>query len=299
MITQEQIDQFHRDGFLALRGIFPGAEIEALRRASEPIIAEGTAFEGAGHNYHKSPDGSRIYWGTAPVQDRSESFRAAAAKPELLEAIGQCLGHPFLPVNAALVTKLPSNGAPVKWHQDPPYQEEKRGETFGIPNFTVDIYLDRSTLENSCLWGIAGHHLAGHVDLARYSQEELFARAHPLEMEPGDVLFHSLSSPHGSAGNQSAKIRRILYFHFMCREVAGDGYPQWKYPEAVEARKLAESYVALRRGEASPYIRIGDDGFEFTGAPKTPPWHWRSLVAAIAPEEKQRLRAVTEGRIAA
>lgn len=292
MITQTQIDSFHRDGFLVIRKVFPESELETLRKAAGPIIEEGVSFRGTGHNYHEKPDGSRVYWGSAPVQNRSEDFRAAAARPDLLEAVGQCIGHAFLPINAALVTKLVSNGAPVRWHQDPPYNKPQRTRTFEIPNFTADIYLDRATVENSCLWGIPGCHLAGHVDLGRYSQEELFAKGHPIEMEAGDVLFHSLSSPHGSASNQSQNIRRILYIHFMGKEVTEDGYPEWTYPAPPEARKLAGSYLELRKDRPSPHIEVTDEGFFFSGAPSTPPRHWKKLMDAVSEEERERVRSL-------
>jgi hypothetical protein len=109
------------------------------------------------------------------------------------------------------------------------------------------------------------------------------------------VLFHALSSPHGSAGNQSQNIRRILYIHFMAREVTEDGYPEWKYPPAAEARELAISYQALRNDTPSPAIGICDEGFVFTGAPGTPSWHWRTLISSLTLPEAERLRAVLAG----
>jgi hypothetical protein len=88
MINQSQIDAFHRDGFLLLRGMFIVDEIEMLRLAAQPIIHEGMSFQGTGHNYHYNADGTRMYWGTAPVHGRRlmRSLQACVFQPHCLAA---------------------------------------------------------------------------------------------------------------------------------------------------------------------------------------------------------------------
>ena len=84
--------------------------------------------------------------------ERYAAFRMATVNPNLLAAVGQCLGYPFMPINDSLVVKLPRSGVDIRWHQDPPYEgPDGRAETFGIPNFDCDIYLDSATIENGCL----------------------------------------------------------------------------------------------------------------------------------------------------
>ena len=74
-----------------------------------------------------------------------------------LDMSGQCTGHPFLPINDSFVCKLPGGDVPIGWHQDPPCCiEPLREVTFSIPNFDTDIYLDDSTIENGCVWGLPG-----------------------------------------------------------------------------------------------------------------------------------------------
>ena len=43
-------------------------------------------------------------------------------------------------------------------------------------------------------------------------------------MEPGDVLFHALSTPHGSRVNTSDSMRRVFYVHYLAEDVYQDGY---------------------------------------------------------------------------
>jgi phytanoyl-CoA hydroxylase len=187
MITDEQIGQFHRDGVLTLRGVFDREQLRALQRAADEVTAEAVAGRGVGHGY-REVDGRRQYYRTDGVLwDRDAAFRMATVNPLLLSAVGQCLGHPFMPINDSLVVKLPRSGVAIRWHQDPPYEgPEGVPDTFGIPNFDCDIYLDEATIENGCLFGLAGYHLAGHVEVERFAEEELYERSDAVRAGPAE-----------------------------------------------------------------------------------------------------------------
>lgn len=304
MLTQEQIAQFHRDGFIRIPQLFQGAELEALRAAAEQVQNEANEGRGEHHAYRTQPDGRKVYYRSERMWDRQPIFKAVTVKPELLTAIGQCVGHPFLPINDSFVCKLPHGDVPIGWHQDPPCgSEPTRTVTYPVPNFDTDIYLDDSTVENGCVWGIPGHHLVGHVDMKPYSQEDLFNRmgAVPMEMKAGDVLFHALSAPHGSVGNRTSSIRRIFYVHYMAKEVLEDGYSRWmsglRACFTPEGLKYVESMLAARRDlgysgtEGSP-ARFGETGFTVHGVPGTPPHHWGDLVKSMPEDETARKKAL-------
>ena len=228
MLVQEQIDRFHRDGFLVIPQLFSGKELELLRQAAQRVQQEGGARLGSGHLYHTDGDGAQVYFRSERMWDRDPIFRAVTVNPDLLSAVGQCIGHSFFPFNNAFVCKLPNGNVPVLWHQDPPYWSKppltpkytsvwELESTFEIPNFVADIYLDHSTVDNGCVWGLPEHHLVGHVQLTRLNEDRLF-ESHgtiALEMEPGDVLFHALSAPHGSRGNLKETTRRVVYLQYV------------------------------------------------------------------------------------
>ncbi|HLV79058.1 MAG TPA: phytanoyl-CoA dioxygenase family protein [Chthonomonadaceae bacterium] len=295
MLTQEQIAFFHANGFLIMRGGFQGEELRRLTEAVDAVQAEGEARRGEGHLYAPGPDGKEVYWRTEQMWARGDIFQAVTVKPELLENIGQCIGQAFFPWNDSLVVKLARQGAAVRWHQDPPYSDPSRHSTFPIPNFTTDIYLDHSGPDNGCVWAIPGRHLAGHVDLTAYSAEDLFTRcgAQPIEMEAGDVLFHALSTPHGSQPNLSGRQRRIFYVHYLAEEVYQDAYghtgeawvkskPGW----GAERKAMVEQMIAARgRLGWKSYADTGtlqwvEGGFTFTGQPSSPPAYWGLLAAS-------------------
>jgi phytanoyl-CoA hydroxylase len=301
MLNQEQIDFFHREGYLIMRGLITGRELEMLRDAVDVVQAEGVAHAGSGHLYYKNPDGSDTYWRSEQMWQRGDIFQSVTVHPDLLENIGQCVGQSFFPWNDSLVVKLASSGAPVPWHQDPPYKHAQRDSTYPVPNFTTDIYLDHSGPENGCVWAIHGHHLVGHVDLASRSEEELFDLAVPLEMEPGDVLFHCLSTPHGSRPNRSGRQRRIFYVHYLADEVYHDGYVKepWAHKKPgwnEQRRALIDSMIDRRREmgwedpTARPTLKRVEGGFDFIGQPKTPPRHWEELAAQIPPATRLAMK---------
>lgn len=322
MLTQDQIDQFHRDGFLPVSGVFSTEEVNRLREAAEAVQTDGIAARGDGHGY-REVNGTKQYYRTDGVLwDREPAFRETTVHPDLLAAVGQCLGRPFMPVNNSLVVKMPKSGVAIPWHQDPPYLSrtgwcdgrvgpEPRAETYPIPNFDCDIYLDPATLENGCLYAIAGHHLVGHVDIDRFTQDELFEHplSAPLEMEPGDVLLHAVTAPHGSRPNESDGMRRIFYIHFMARAVMVELYESWFADGVDGARGFGQDALdraqrmlddrrsaglALPGGDASP-VTLTPDGFTFTGAPGTLPDHWARLAAAISPETAKARKNLTLG----
>lgn len=230
--------------------------------------------------------------------------------PWLLECIGQLFGHPFLPMNDSMVCKLPGGKVPVEWHQDPPYQGAAGfATTFGVPNFDVDIYLDETDEQNGCLWVIPEHHLVGKVDVERFGEEDLYHnhRAVAMHMQPGDVGLHALSAPHGSRGNTSGKLRRVLFFHYVTREVYDACYSGWMTHNggfSAEGKAFVRNMLDVRSslgfsGIEGRAIEWTDEGFVFTGSPGTPPFHWRDLIGAMPAEEmeqKRRLAWFASGR---
>ncbi|HZT40727.1 MAG TPA: phytanoyl-CoA dioxygenase family protein [Chthonomonadaceae bacterium] len=307
MLTQEQIAFFHANGYLIMRGVFQGEELRCLIEAVDAVQAEGEARRGKGHLYTPGPDGKDVYWRSEQMWARGDVFQAVTVKPALMENIGQCIGQAFYPWNDSLVVKIARQGAAVRWHQDPPYSDPRRHTTFPIPNFTTDIYLDHSGPDNGCVWAIPGRHLVGHVDLADLSAEDLFTHygAQPIEMEAGDVLFHALSTPHGSQPNLSDRQRRIFYIHYLAEEAYQDAYAhtgeEWvksKPGWGAERESLVRGMIAARERlgwdsyTETGTLHLGEGGFTFLGEPVSPPAYWGHLTASLPSAERARLKTL-------
>jgi hypothetical protein len=243
---------------------------------------------------------------------RDAVFRAVTVNPELLENIGQCIGQAFYPWNDSLVVKMPNGGAAVGWHQDPPYGDPARTITHAVPNFTTDIYLDHATRANGCVWAIPRHHLVGHVPLAGRDQEALFTHplAVPIEMEPGDVLFHALSTPHGSPVNRTREVRRTFYVHYLAEEVRRDAYGSpngWAAAKGGwdDARRQRLSGMIADRAALGLDPAVNErcpltaDGFAPDAALGFEPRAWDARASGITAERRAAMRALERPQAAA
>ena len=149
----------------------------------------------------------------------------------------------------------------------------------------------------------------GHVEVENYSEEMLFDElgAVPIELGPGDVSFHCLSAPHGSAGNRTGDLRRTFYVHYMNAEVQKECYGHLGYVQQLEkerglfdaralaaAQKMIDARLNLGYGGLEGNdVRLMEEGFEFTGEPRTPPRHWGPLIAAMSEDEIRRKKSLT------
>ena len=157
--------------------------------------------------------------------------------------------------------------------------------------------------------GDSGHHLVGHVEVENYSEDALFDElgAVPVEMEPGDVSFHCISAPHGSAGNRTGDLRRTFYIHYLNAETQYQCYGQKDRIQKLEdrqglfdARALAavQKMIDTRKelgygGLEGSSLRLDEEGFEFAGEPRTPARHWGTLIAAMSEDEIRRKKSLT------
>ena len=117
-----------------------------------------------------------------------------------------------------LIDKAPNTDTPTPWHQDQAYWMP------GMPDrrsVSCWLALDRTTLENGCLWFVPGSHRQP-VRRHRYSGET----SHALETDasegegvacplaPGSATFHDGGTLHYSRGNSTSTRRRALIANF-------------------------------------------------------------------------------------
>lgn len=280
MLTDQQVQSFHDNGFLVMKGLLPPEEIDRLRsaadrlqeRAMAAISDEAYLADAKRLNkdwiehpedhfvYREKPDGRLSFHRIERMFTQDPAFARVAMDPRLLENVWQALGErPFWPRGGSLVVKLPHEGAAVRWHQDIPYlywssgghPSHGRPATHPVPNFTTDIYLEPSTEDNGCLWALPGTHKHGSVDVDQLVAEHGFdlPGAVPLVAEPGDVVFHHVAVVHGSPANRSATTRRTFYIHYMNDATVADAYSDW--PDLLSAEQAVEFWGARLSGRIS------------------------------------------------
>ena len=200
-LTQQQIDAYGRDGFLAPVDIY--SEDEATRLRAELEHAEATwpeAFEGAARNNAHF---------TMIVLD--EIVHNAA----LVDAVEDLIGPDILNYGTVLFIKEANDPGYVSWHQDARYMALE--PHVGV---TAWLALSPSNAESGCMRMIPGSHRDGmreHADT--FGEDNILTRGQEIDdvdetkaveiaLRPGQASFHSQRTIHSSAPNNSAD-RRI------------------------------------------------------------------------------------------
>ena len=154
-LTPEQLEQFDREGYLFLPGLFTPQEAALLKEEAENIyqldrdevwreksgIAR-TAF--AAHTYN-------------------EAHRRLGAHPRLIGPIHQILDGPVYMHQYKINAKAPFDGEVWQWHQD--YGTWARDDEMPEPRaMNISVFLDDVTAANGPLLFIPGSHKKGVVD---------------------------------------------------------------------------------------------------------------------------------------
>src|SRR5580698_9051787 len=207
-ITEQQVQQYHEDGYLLVRGLLSPAEIDLLgRTAREDRVLDQHSFgkaDGEGGTVRLSlwnHPGDSVYGMVA----RSESVVGAAEK---------ILGGEVYHYHSKMIMKDAKVGGAWAWHQDYGYWYQNGVLT---PNLcSVSIAVDAATRENGCMQVLKGSHQMGRVDHvlsgdqagADMERVREAMKRYPLVycvMKPGDALFFHANLLHASARNESDK----------------------------------------------------------------------------------------------
>ncbi|MEM6422648.1 MAG: phytanoyl-CoA dioxygenase family protein, partial [Pseudomonadota bacterium] len=202
-LSADQIEAFHRDGFLCPVDIFTTAEAEALRAAYEgdERSAPATLPRSAGDYFMASP------------HLVMQTPRRIATDPRILDAVESLLGPDLLLWDTAYFTKEPGSEKVVTWHQDLTYWG--MGET--DHEVTVWVALSPATAQSGCMRFVAGSHktaLQPHRET--FADDNILSRGQEIAveveeaeavvaaLEPGQASIHHGQVFHASGPNRSA-----------------------------------------------------------------------------------------------
>jgi phytanoyl-CoA hydroxylase len=145
------------------------------------------------------------------VQFQSAAFSRLLVNDKLTGVAADIVGPNVQLHHTKVFIKPPEKGSPFPMHQDAPFfPHERHSMIAGI------IHFDESTIEKGCVRVVPGSHKLGllphipdggwHLPLGDYRVED----ATPIEAQPGDALFFSYLTIHGSGVNESAEARTTL-----------------------------------------------------------------------------------------
>ncbi len=243
-LTDQQLGDFRRDGYVVVRGTFDAAEMGRIDTWARELAA---LPEKVGRHW--------VYWENSLIEpDRKIVTRIENISPfhsgfaELSQALkapaGQLLGDDAVLFKEKINFKMPG-GDGLKPHQDSQAGWDAYAKLF----VTVLVSIDEATKENGCLKVAAGEHQRGLFrGWAPLTEDDMAGMDFTIcPTRPGDLVFIDSYTPHGSEPNMSDTVRR-LYFATYNRVSDGDHLARYyadkrkSYPPDVE-REPGREYV--------------------------------------------------------
>ena len=212
-ISPEQIEAFHRDGYVLIPELFDTEEVDILlttARADAAIQEHAKDIEDA------SGKKSKLTLWNHPGDD---VFGLVGRCNRVVNTAETLLDDEVYHYHSKLSMKEPNVGGAWEWHQDYGYWYDN-GCLF--PDMlSCMIALDPSTKENGCMQVLKGSQKTGRVNHGVYGEqsgadpervEEIKGACELVycEMNPGDAFFFHGNTLHCSAPNESDNPRWVL-----------------------------------------------------------------------------------------
>jgi len=218
-LTDQQLDEFDREGWLYLPQVFDADEIAVLQAEAQRIFAMQR------QEVFREKDGKTARTAFA-AHTYNEAYRRLGRHPRLVGPVMQLLGGHVYMHQFKINAKAAFNGDVWQWHQD--YGTWKRDDDMPEPRaMNIALFLEDVTEFNGALMFIPRSHKkgtleAGH-DLKTTSyplwtiDEDTIRRlvaeggiVAPKGPAGGIIMFHS-NLVHGSPSNMSPFDRTIVY----------------------------------------------------------------------------------------
>jgi non-heme Fe2+,alpha-ketoglutarate-dependent halogenase len=215
VLSQQQIDQFNRDGNLIGIRIFNDEEITELRRYFDALLEKVIA---AGGDSYSISTAHRKY---GRVYD-------LLTHQKIVTLVTDLLGENVIGWGSHFFCKMPHDGKAVAWHQDASYWPLTPSKAI-----TVWLAIDDADCENACMRYIPGSHHSGHLTYRKSIDDEgnvldqtvenaeQFGKPVDVELKAGEIAIHSDLLLHGSDANESDRRRCALTLRYCTADVQG------------------------------------------------------------------------------
>jgi ectoine hydroxylase len=244
-MTADELTQFHRDGFLIVRGLFSRLEIDAIISAAQSdheLMNRAEIFVDANGMSTKA---SRL---NTPGDD---IYGCVMRCRRMVETMERVLEGEVYHWHSKIMLKEPLVGGAWEWHQDYGYWYENNFCLYPLMA-ACSISLDQAVKANGCLQVLRGSHTMGRIDHGRVSGQmgadltrvnEAMKR-HDLvylETDPGDAVFFHCNLLHCSGPNESTSPR----WTFICcyNAVRNDPFRESCHPRYVPLLKVNDEAV--------------------------------------------------------
>lgn len=238
VLSKEQIEQFHRDGFLLVRGMYSTDEVQAISDWTEEV-AGFPEVPGKYMMYFEESqaNGSRILCRIENFVPYHEGFSKLITARRMQLAVSELFGQEAVLFKDKINFKMPG-GDGFREHQD----VQAGWDEFADLHITAMIAVDETNEANGSLEMIAGMHRQGVLGtmwapLTDADTDHVEYTA--VHCQPGDAVFFDSYAPHRSHPNRTDQARRVLYITYN-KLSEGDSRDQYysdkrrNYPPDIE-----------------------------------------------------------------
>ncbi len=244
VLTDDQVKDYERDGYVIVRGMFDAEEIGLLQQAA----IEDRALDQHSFGRNDGEGGTvRLSLWNHPGDNIYGMF---ARSERLVDSMEKLLGGEVYHYHSKMILKDPQVGGAWAWHQDYGYWYHF-GCLYPLMASAM-IAVDKATKENGCLQVIKGSQKLGRVDHALTGEqagadmERVDAALDRMELvycelDPGDVVFFDGNVLHRSDQNKSDKPRWAMVVAF--NAARNDPYKKGQHPNYTPLKKVGDNAI--------------------------------------------------------
>jgi hypothetical protein len=218
-LTNEQIQKYRRDGFLAIENFLDAGELQQWREVTDEAV--GRRLEASGLTDNKADDYySQVFIQCIRLADTHAGMRELMFDSRLGEIAGTLAGVNGIRIWHDQALIKPPFGNPTAWHLDNPYWSFSSRDSISIW-----VALDDATLANGCMWYLPGTHKFARWDNAgigqnmrdifKYYPEWESIEAASVPVPAGSAVFHNGLTAHGAGANMTPRPRRAMTCAYM------------------------------------------------------------------------------------
>ena len=213
MLSKQQIEQFHRDGYLLVRAMYNPDEMKEISAWTDDVSsAPETPGKTMMYFETSAQDDSRILSRIENFVPYHQGFGELITRRRMLQAVDQLFGESSVLFKDKINFKL-AGADGFKEHQD----VQAGWDDYAGLHITAMIAIDETNEANGSLEVIAGMHkqgVLGEMWAPLTDQNTSHVPYEAVHCQPGDAVFFDSYAPHRSMPNKTHLARRVLYITF-------------------------------------------------------------------------------------
>ena len=246
-LTQDQIDQYQRDGCLIFDEFLAPEELEELRRAVAESVAKMGKKKVAGNEDWEEEETyyDRVFVQRLNLWKLNDTIKKYFLSPELGEMLCKLEGIDGIRVWHDQTLQKQPWGNPTAWHLDNPYWSFHSHHAISIW-----VALDDATIQNGCLYYLPGTHKMANFDNVEIGQDiaalfDVYPKFRSMEpsiaaMQAGQAGVHNGLTAHGAGPNMTPYLRRAMTCAYMPDGATFNGQQNILTDEQVQKLKIGD-----------------------------------------------------------